>query len=788
MKKTVFILTFICCFTSFLTFAQEAKKEQISKVLNDYFFLERENIHAHFDKDVFLTDEKVWFKGYVYHRKTGKPFYSCVNIFASLIDDSGKVLDSQLLYGNIGTFSGSFSLDTNLPTGRYYVQFYTNWMNNFSEDESFVKEIRIINKNAPALLNAPNYSKINIALHPEGGKLIAGINNNIALSITDCNNRPVTILNEAHLTDSEGRILKTVAINDKGFGKFDYVPESGKVNTVSVKVNGTEHKQQLPYPQLTGAAIEVNSFAMPGKTIVKVRTAKAEKSNNALFLLAHKDEKSVIFDVKFEAGKNEEVLVISNTDLFEGLNTFRLLDGNLNELANRVFYIYPEKNSNNINLTYTKDANGNIELSGNVYAPNMNLSISMLPSNTLTVNEESDIYNSLLLAPYLDSSQGIAARNYLSDANRRNQFELDLFLVGKSSKYKWVNIKNNPPTSNYTFDIGLALKGTVNQNLRGSGKYKLQVSSFSGQLDEILDINDNNEFYLDHLILADSTKLYFMLLKGDEKKEVKLYPQILNNKRVYNKSYKPTTSLCRDNNAASAGQFPELPDYLFLADATLLEEVKIEADPNRLKYKNAFGNSQLRSYKITETESTNFFYITDLIRSHGFDVNTNGGTVSITGRSIRTINGQKTTPMVYIDNIFVMDYDVLFMMQTADVDEFYINQHAVVPSVDNREGIIKIYMKKNISPKSKGKSATSFIVAEGFSIIDTFKNSQYLSTATKGFENFGIIGWEPIIATDEKGHFKVSVPYSQQDSVKVLIEGIGPDGRIISQVKTISLN
>ncbi|WP_297332086.1 hypothetical protein [Flavobacterium sp.] len=788
MKKTLYIFIFISCITPYLTLAQEAKKEEISKVLNDYFFLERENIHAHFDKDVFLTDEKVWFKGYLYHRKTGKPFYSCINIFANLIDDSGKVLDSQLLYGNMGTFSGSFQLQPDMPTGRYYVQFYTNWMNNFSEDESFVKEIRVINKNAPSLLNAPNYSQINIALHPEGGKLIAGVANSIGINVTDCNNRPVTVLEEAYLIDSQGTVLKTVAINDKGFGKFDYVPETGKVNTLKVKVNGTEHSQPLPYPQLTGIALEVNSFAMPGKTIVKVRTAKTDKNNNSLFLVAHKDEKSVIFDVKFDSGKNEEVLVINNTDLFEGLNTIRILDGNLNELANRVFYIYPKTNSNNINLSYTKDAQGNIELSGDVYAPNMNLSISMLPSNTLTVNEESDIYNSLLLAPYLYSSQGIAARNYLSDANRRNQYELDLFLMGKSSKYKWANIKSNPPSSTYTFDIGLALKGKINQNIPGSGKYKLRVSSLSGQLDEIVEIDNNNEFYLDHLILADSTKLDFILLKGDEKKEVKLYPQIFNNKRTYNKSYKPVASLCTDTNTAVAGQFPELPDYLAPTNATMLQEVKIEADPTRLKYKTAFGNSQLRPYKITETDSRSFFYITDLIRYHGFDVTINGGSVSITGRSVRTINGQKTTPMIYIDNIIVMDYDILFMMQTSDVDEFYVNQHATVPSVDNREGIIKIYMKKNISSKAKTKSPTSFMVAEGFSIIDTFKNSQYLSTTTKGFENFGIIGWEPIIATDEKGHFKVSMPYSQQDSVKVLIEGIGPDGRIISQVKTISLN
>lgn len=66
MKKW-WLLTVHC---TFQTLAQAPAKQQILSALEQYFYLDRENIHVHFDKTIFFTEEDIWFQGYVFKQKS----------------------------------------------------------------------------------------------------------------------------------------------------------------------------------------------------------------------------------------------------------------------------------------------------------------------------------------------------------------------------------------------------------------------------------------------------------------------------------------------------------------------------------------------------------------------------------------------------------------------------------------------------------------------------------------------------------------------------------------------
>ena len=769
------------------TYAQQNKKEQIVKALNDYFFLERENIHVHLDKNVFTTNEDIWFKGYVFHRKKNTPFFACVNIFASLINEKGEILETQLLYGNMGNFSGNFKINDKFASGKYYIQFYTNWMNNFTEDESAVYELTIINENTgvPASLSS-TYAEVSISLHPEGGFLVQDINNIVGITVLGCDNNPIQAT-EAEIADSNGNIIKKVPLNKAGYGRFDVL--ANQSYKAIVTVNGVKHEQLLPIAQANGITAEINSYTMADKTLVKVRTNKHTLdsfSGKPIYIVAHQDEKATIFEINFKDNNLEQTIAIPNTDLFEGLNTVRILDNNLNELVERLIYINP-KNSSATQITKIKDEDGEVEFSGTVSNPNMFLSISVLPASSISTQNLGDIYGDLLLSPYIDNRQNICAKQYFNNLTRASKYELDLLLLNQTSKYEWRNILKNPPKNTYPFEIGLSLKGTINQTIKSPKDHKIRITCVASMLDETVSINEKNEFFLNNLVLPDSAKVNFALMKGNVKiQDLKLYPQISNNKRTFNKPYKPATVACTVVNTTQHEAY-ELPKHT--TNSITLSEVEINAT-RKVVLKNAkvFGNSQLRGYKISDTDSKSFFYILDFIRYHGFDVAVNGGNVSITGRTINTINGQRTQPMLYVDNMQMRDFSVLLGIQTEDVDEFFINQHAIVPSVDNKMGIIRIYMKKDFSYRGKADVVNTFIIKDGFKKIIPFKNADYISTfGNKGFENFGLIDWQPLIATDEKGSFKFTIPKLYSGDVKILIEGIGQDGKMISEVKTITL-
>ncbi|HYD91603.1 MAG TPA: hypothetical protein VEA37_08980, partial [Flavobacterium sp.] len=370
------LLSLFCINT--ITIAQEDKKDLIAQAITDYFHLERENIHVHFNKNIFLSDEKIWFKGYTYYRKGGIPFFATTNIFATLMDDKGKEITTKLFCGSMGTFSGNLDLGESFSTGKYYIRFYTNWMNNFTEDESAVYEITIINRSSGPgnVLAKPDPSIVNIELTPEGGSLIKGISNTIGISVHGCGNSLLPITS-AELVDVNGKVLQQIPINDKGYGRFD-VPADATGYKIIATVNGTRHEQPLPVAQPTGIALDVNSYAMPDNTIIKLFTNEqtlAPLAGQPLYMVIHQDDKAAIYDINFEAGKTELAMAIPNNELFNGVNTIRILDRSLNQIAERLFYKHYDKDTK-IDLAKTGNSDNGIEYKG-AASIGMNVSIAM---------------------------------------------------------------------------------------------------------------------------------------------------------------------------------------------------------------------------------------------------------------------------------------------------------------------------------------------------------------------------------------------------------------------------
>lgn len=783
MKRILPVLLILFVFGySQKTSAQQNKKEQIAKHLTDYFFLERENIHVHLNKNVFMTNEQVWFKGYVFHRKKNIPFFTTVNIYASLIDSDGKILETQLVYGNIGSFSGSFKLGSQFKSGKYYLQFYTNWMNNFIEDESAVYEIAVINESegAGTALAKADPSKIKIALKPEGGTLVSGIPNTIGISIADCNNGllPVT---EADITDAAGKTVMKVQINKKGYGKF-VLPANAAGYKAVVTVDDVRHEQPLPQPSPGGIALDVNNTS--DKTLIKLRTNAATAGamgGKPVFIVIHQDDNTSIYEVAFGNGSTEQSIAILATELFDGLNTIRILDNDLKQLAERLIYKHPQKG---ISASFAMSGNSteNLTFTGNTGYPNMTLSIATLPKNTMSLDESNDIYSSFLLLPYINGHRGAYGRYYYENISKVKMYELDLYLMNQESKYEWRKISANPPGSNYPFDMGLTLKGSLPKSAGDVKNAKIRIYSLSDAIDEMATIDENREFYFNNIVLPDSTFVNFKLLRKDGKpKELTLAPQVVNGNKKYNKPFVPEKKYYAPEVPGAIGSLPAV-----YQETTMLEEIKIEADG--LKYANSLGNANLRAYKISEMQANMYQNLLNFIATYGgFDVKDKDGDVNIYSRTTNSINAAQNGPIIYLDNVQLFDYSLLKQIQMSEVDELYMNQHAIVPSVRNYMGMIKIYLKKGAKPYNK-EAYPEILVKNGFERIAPFENISYISTSDTGFENFGVIGWEPLIMADEKGGFSFSIPKTGAKEIKVIIEGFSADGKLISETKVLPAN
>jgi len=784
------ILTILCTLTltlnPFKTKAQETKKEIIAKALTDYFFLDRENIHVQSNKSVYMTNEQIWFKGYVFHRKKSLPFFTTINVFANLIDETGKIVDTQLIYANIGSFTGNFKLNSSFKSGKYYLQFYTNWMNNFIEDESAINEITVVNPAAGAgsVLAGPDPSKINIELNPEGGTMLSETANIIGISVSDCNHN-ATAVKSVDITDANGKPVQTIQINKLGYGRITLPANAGIGYKAVVTIDGVKHEQVFPVPQIKGVALEVNDFSAPDKTIITLSTNKAtfnSFSGKPVYVVLHKDDDATIYEVNFNSSLVSK-LTINNADLPEGMNTLRVLDSDLNPLAERLFYKYPASALSSV-ISNAGQGVENLTYQGKVNYANMNLSISVLPEDTRSYDDTNDIYSSFLLLPYIDTQKKASGKYYFTTLTKAKSYELDLFLLSQKSKYNWHNIVKNPPKNSYTFDMGLLLKGSVPKQAGPTQYAKVRLYSLTSGIDEITDVDEKGDFTFNNLLVPDSTYVNFTLLKKSEKpKEITLSPQLLNANKKFARSFTPKP-YCYNIQANATGSDNSAPT---VEKGTVeLEEVKIEA--KKLKYANIMGNGNLRGYKISEMQANMYQNLLNFIKTYGgFDVNESVGNVTIYGRGVTTVGGARSSPIIYIDNVMALDFSMLAQVQMSEVDEIYMNAHAIVPSVRNNIGVIRIYLNKGTKAVNKNTTPT-IILKNGYSKIMPFKNVGYLSTQNEGFVNFGVINWIPNIMTDENGAFKFDIPKTGQKNIKLFIEGFSADGKLISETKIITVN
>jgi len=780
-------LTLICTNQSVHCQDLTAQKETITKSFADYFFLERENIHLHLDKNVFLTNEEIWFKGYVFHRKNNLPFLITSNVYAVLIDQEGKKMSQKLLFANNGTFSGNFKLDATFKSGVYYIQLYTNWMNNFTEDESSVYKINIINEATPYYLDytTPNYEKINVDFHPEGGNFIEGVSNAVGIQLSDCFGNPIPH-QPIEIKDAKNETIRNFTVNSLGFGKFDLTPNN-ETYTAVFFINDKKIETVLPKAVSNGIALEVNNFAVPNKTVIKIKTNAqtiASFANKPLLLVLQQDDKSTIIDVNFENEKTETELIISNDLLYEGTNTIRIIDANLNQMAERIVFKYP-KETTQLDIKVESKTDNSVTVSGNLNFPNANFSVAILPENSKASNTSSVIYGAFLLQPYL-SDNVFNAKYYFTNQSKAKHYELDLMLLNqKSSKYNWQNTLSNPPKITHEFDIGLTIKGGINQIISDKSKYKIQLYSITAQLNEFSEINAQNEFYFKNMVVGDGTFVDISLLKYNDLQKplpLKMYAKIIDGNRTFKYPFQPKPFLC-ELKTKSASDF-EMPE--FQKNIVYLENVEVESK-FKLKRQMQFGNSSLRGYKIIA--ENNNLTVVNFIQQNGFDTFRDRGEVGIFGRSRTTINGQRSSPVVYLDNVLLLTFDELWDLQMEDIDEIYINAQAIVPSVTNNIGIIKIYRKKLKSSDIKPTKDESkeLMIENGFAEILPFKNAEYNNNGGDGFDNLGLIHWIPTVLSEVNGSFKFQFPSGNEKNIKLLIEGFTSDGKLISEIITLSL-
>ena len=768
MKKHFYFL--LLFFLPYAVFSQANSNflHQLDKNINDYYKLERENIHAHFSKSIYFTNEKIWLSGYVFTQQTKLPSIHTNNVFLEILDSQGNLYSRHLLFSTNGVFQATLPLNKTMPSGIYYFRFYTHYMNNFQENIAAVFPVEIINyddKDYDANKSS-KYADLFIEMFPEAGALSFSNPNNIAVKVTNYLGEGIAT-KTAKVFDKQNNLITTFSTNNYGYGKFEIKNPENTTYRVEVENHGFTYKQELNFIATNDLSLAVDSYSFADKTTIAIKNINRSSSKN-YYLLLSQNNKILAFPIE----KNKPTFVLDNQVLFDGVNTARIIDEQNNVYATRLFYIHKENSEN-------KSTNDEIAIySYSAYA----LNSKVIP--------ERNIYNSIYINPYTQEAATYDG-SYFSAPNRIKKYELDMFMMFQKPKEIFTNITSaTHPSVKYAFERGIDIQGTLTQDIKSKKDNRIRMVSYP-DLHEFSNINENNEFIFDHLVVADSINVHFSLLsKNDKPKDLSLYPKIIGSHRKYIKNLNITlTREAKDKIEMPESELPiALPTSKY---QVILEDIKIKGTT----LKREKQNPMLRGFKASDIVGFENMRVTDFLRQYRFHVDDNLGTSIIySSYSDSRVGRGKMMPAIFIDGTQQFDHFYVNQLWMSHVDEIYFDRTYTIIGMNNNfmnsdvgmMGIVKIYTKNPGEILRKKEAQKAFQITGGFTRFLDFENDVF-DENDPALDLYGNIFWESRV-NSKKGNLKYKIPKQGKKKVKIFVEGITSDGTIFSKVEEISSN
>jgi hypothetical protein len=807
----------LCLIAPFFSISQETNKnhEVVFNAFSKYYHLDTESIDLHLNKNFYINDESIYFKGTIIHKKTGKLNFETTNIQVTLLNEEFEKITSNLFYAEKGFFTGQLTLNSSYKPGNYYVHVYTNYMNNNENDESTLIPIQIAdNKTNIFEKKASLLENWKIETISEGGFFLNAAVNTIGVHImNDFGNGEK--IEDILVIDSKNSIVNKFSTNNEGYGKFlmrNYLDTPYKLS-----ITKDDKTIEFVLPKTEEEGININVTKKEDKTIIKLITNKKtldKISKNSYTILLQNNETVKLTDFKF--GNNLiKFLNINNDSIKKGINIIRLLDADLNLISERTFY-NDKAEDENILLNKVIVSNDSIVVTGKITRNlTANLSVSVLPNKSLSnLNENSNFINLKINNQLINKLSNHSF--YFRNDTDPNYEALDLFLLHETkSKENFKSIINTIPLSIYPFENGLTIYGKINDEISENELKKIKICLFStnGTL-EYVDLNEKKEFEFKNIYATKSSAFYIKTLKND--KEQPNFGQVVTIKNekigfIKNINYKGKVNmyyLINENDSVSTKIINLKKNNLIVEVSKIdnrkpftttdalyfdLKEVNVKGqlEENKLKNLNYHNNNSLtRGVKITETIENAFQDVLTFIATHGYIVKIEAGvSVSITTRRPTTLTGT-SSPLVFYNDIRIDDFSFFLNMDLENIDEIYISQLGYGMGIGGNNGSIRIYEKKEIAGKKKynGPKPNQLLIKNGFTENEKFSNDKNIDYSSDYFKRFGTIQWIPNITVSKNGKFSFKIPNTSLDTLFFNIQGIDEQGNLYYENKTMKIN
>ncbi len=763
----------------------------IEKYANEYG---SERSYLHYDKATYAPGETVWYKAYL--MQGIYPAADSKTLYIDWTDDKGKLLLHSLAPILDATSVGQFDIPESY-TGRFiHVKVYTKWMLNFDSAFLYNNDIRILTKS-----NIAQTSKITVIpslqFFPEGGDMVANVNNKIAFKANDQYGRPVNI--KGSIFDKAGELLDSLHIIHDGMGYFFLNPKEGESFIAKWKdEKGKQYTSDLPAVKNSGVALQV--VQQDKNRIFSVVASPTEGAALGKVHIIGTMYQHEIFKVTKDIATGQAQGIVPTQDLPSGILTVTVFNDQWIPLAERITFInnqeyafYPEMEVQHWGLN--KRARDEVQITvPDSVAANFSVAVTDVDIDT---DSSDHIISHLLLTGEL-KGKVYNPSWYFSNSSDSLSKQLDLVMLTHGwRRFNWEDVVSGKfPKINYERDTSYLtlsgkLYGATPSQLRDADNIVLLINSgVQGKQMLVLPVKPNGTFNDPTYLLFDTANIYFQLSKAKGLGDVSVkfmegrLPPLQNNIAAAGNYYSKFFDTA--GNARHLELANELAALLNKYQGKVLETVKINLKTKTPvevledKYPSGLfkGGDGYQFDLLNDPRARSSIGIFNYLQGQvaGLQISTAGG------GNAPSLSWRGSIPQLYVDEV-PTDASLVSSMSVSDVAYIKVMRPPFFGgSGGGAGGAIAIYTRRGDDVKREEGKGLANNKVTGYNGIREFYSPNY-GTFSPDDDKKDIrttLYWNPQLITTP-GNNKVTFTFYNNDITKafrVVIEGMTKDGRL----------
>ncbi len=802
--------------------AQVAESNPLVQKLHDYSRNRpEEKVFLHFDKPYYVAGETVWFKGYITIGADHFPSAQSELLYVDFYDDKNNFIGQELIHSKNGFGSGYFDIPPELSAYKLRVKAYTNWMRNFNMDYIFQKSLTLIREEEQTDLVSSHETRLDF--YPEGGELIGGITNRVALK-ADLRLAEKTMM----LIDNGGEELDEVFIDERGYGQFTIKPDVA--NRYFLKYQ--TQRFELPDAQAEGISLTLNSYSYPDFARLTLRKKAGGHPEKVTVLVHTRGTVHHVAELGFS--RAAAITNIPKGKLPTGVNHLTIFDESGTPLAERLFYIDRE---NPVSL----DINGLSETVSTREKVSLDLNLSHLRDQTSLVSnlsftatqrgeinkspEEENIKTYLLLNSDL-RGRILNPGYYFSDDSQDKKQALDRVMMTHGwRRFAWETILSEKQDSiQYEPEKGMILKGKMVGKTNRKPVANGMVTYINKQKGQLIMRNEstdeNGEFILRDLIHTSDDKVTLKgvaVLKGLKRArkqfvafEFDTLTEVIPTPWLIAEEVTAPANSSASKEILSDTEKRDLYDsiYNFDPEVRIVEGVTVQGDKeaSETEVSPIYGKGTV-TYKVSdEAREQNARDIFSLLQGKVSGLliipTMNPATTIVQIRSNVRIGTDQTgrstadiLPPKYVLNDMESDISTLSYIPVSQVDriEIFKGPDAVAHGLNTIGGVIAVYTKSGFgkTPKEAEAELGLYIMTlPGLQAPREFFSPDYAKDKPEHVKPDirSLVHWQPKVVTDSTGKAKVEFwTTDNTGTIDIEVQGLTYGGKPVVSKATVEV-